>query len=169
MTTPEPFEPIYPKNSVGNHYYTFVKDVPKEEEERKFSIWPSRNVLNNLLKHYLSSEECRVGILYGVEGVDHPSLFHIDENYSYGLNKAVIKGILQNYFRSEYVRVDDDAVFQEIGRALKELHDDTEIEDGPFLIEEMEKYKRAEEQKKSLKEYRNLTPNALAELIDQLE
>ncbi|GFW64866.1 hypothetical protein TNCV_3067231 [Trichonephila clavipes] len=171
MTTPkstEPFEPIYPKNSVGNHYYTFVKDVPKKEEEHKFSVRFSRDLIKNALKNYITSEAFRVGILYGVEGVDGSSLFHIDENGLYGLNKVVIKGILQSIINSEYVAAEDDAVFQEIGCAFKELQE-IGTENSPFLIEEMEKYKIAEEQKKYLKENRNQVPNALAPQIGKRE
>ncbi|GFX42118.1 hypothetical protein TNCV_2135331 [Trichonephila clavipes] len=147
MTTPkstEPFEPIYPK------------------------IRFSRDLIKNALKNYITSEAFRVGILYGVEGVDGSSLFHIDENGLYGLNKVVIKGILQSIINSEYVAAEDDAVFQEIGCAFKELQE-IGTENSPFLIEEMEKYKIAEEQKKYLKENRNQVPNALAPQIGKRE
>ncbi|GFX03035.1 hypothetical protein TNCV_3261801 [Trichonephila clavipes] len=154
--TEEPFEPIYPRKGEVHHYYTFVKDVPKKKEERKFSLRLGGDILNDIFKRYLSVEAYRKEILFGVEGVDNSSLFHVDENDSYGLNKVLIEGILQNSFNSEYLVVEDDVLMREIGRALKELHDDTEIEDGPFLIEEMEKFEIAKEQSRNrLKESRN--------------
>ncbi|GFU46539.1 hypothetical protein TNCV_3010481 [Trichonephila clavipes] len=142
----EPFGPIYPQNE-GYQYHTSVEEVQKKEEH-ELSVQLGRHIIKELFKKYLSNEYYRLEIFLEDNEVKNPSFLLLKENYLYGLNKVLIRAILKNKsFDSEYLAIEDEAVMQELGCALKELHDDTTIEKDHFLIAEMETFEIAEAQK----------------------
>ncbi|GFY39380.1 hypothetical protein TNIN_2521 [Trichonephila inaurata madagascariensis] len=107
-------------------------------------------VLKDMFKRYLSDEDHRNEIFSETEGVDHMSLLQMNENSLYVINKALVRAILKkNSFVSEYIRLEEDVLMQELGCALNELCKVTKEGVGNFVIGEMEKFELAKEQYKN--------------------
>ncbi|GFX92670.1 hypothetical protein TNCV_4087751 [Trichonephila clavipes] len=133
----------------GSYCCTVVEGIPeRKKEESSFSVTFGSEVLISLFKKYLSDEEYRNEIFSKTEGVDDMSLFQVNENFEYVMNKVIILAIIKNFYDSKYLVVEDHLLMPAIKRALNELNEDVEIEVDDFLMEEMGKLELVKEQKK---------------------
>ncbi|GFS57429.1 hypothetical protein TNIN_50801 [Trichonephila inaurata madagascariensis] len=117
----------------------------------------SREVLKDMFKEYLSKFAFRLDIFLETREVNDMSLFQWNEDSLYSLNKVLLQAILKKKsYDFKYLRVEDDVLMHELGRALKEVHDDPRIELDEYLTKEIEKFEFIIEQNRNgLKESRN--------------